>query len=229
MKKLPRILAVLLMVCMILSMIPAVFAGEDTVDFAFLVTSDLHGQIYATDYTAAASESGTYKRGLTRVATYIKEMRAAYGENLYVADMGDTIQGAPLTYYYAFNKLEEEQPAMKAFRTIGYDLWVVGNHEFNYGLKILNKQLKDLTAPATETEKPVDVCMANYLKAETNSDKEKDWATWNDYAPYQIKNFDGVKVAVIGFGNPNVPKWDIPANWEGIYFADIIESRKRHS
>lgn len=228
MKKLSRILAVLLMVCMILSMIPAVFAGEDTVDFAFLVTSDLHGQIYATDYTAAASASGTYKRGLTRVATYIKEMRAAYGENLYVADMGDTIQGAPLTYYYAFNKLEEEQPAMKAFRTIGYDLWVVGNHEFNYGLKILNKQLEDLTAPATETEKSVDVCMANYLKAETNSDKEKDWATWNDYAPYYIKDFDGVKVAVIGFGNPNVPKWDIPANWEGIYFADIIETYKHY-
>ena len=228
MKKVSRILSVLLVLCMILSMIPAVFAGDDTVDFAFLVTSDLHGQIYATDYTADASKSGTYKRGLTRISSYIKEMRAEYGENLYVADLGDTIQGAPLTYYYAFNKLEEEQPAMKAFRTIGYDLWVVGNHEFNYGLKILNKQLKDLTAPATETEKPVDVCMANYLKAETNSDKEKDWATWNNYAPYQIKDFDGVKVAVIGFGNPNVPKWDIPANWEGIYFADIIETYKHY-
>ncbi len=228
MKKLSRILAVLLTLCMILSMLPAVFATGDTVEFAFLVTSDLHGQIYATDYTAAASQSGTYKRGLTRIATYIEEMRAAYGENLYIADLGDTIQGAPLTYYYAFNKLDEEQPAMKAFRTIGYDLWVVGNHEFNYGLKILNKQLEDLTAPATETEKSVDVCVANYLKSETNSDDAKDWATWKDYAPYQIKDFDGVKVAVIGFGNPNVPKWDIPANWEGIYFADIIETYKHY-
>ena len=228
MKKVSRILSVLLVLCMLLSMIPAVFAEDDTVDFEFLVTSDLHGQIYATDYTADSSQSGMYKRGLTRISTYIKEQRAEYGDNLYVVDMGDTIQGAPLTYYYAFNKLEEEQPAMKAFRTIGYDLWVVGNHEFNYGLKILNKQLKDLTAPATETEKPVDVCMANYLKAETNSDKEKDWATWNDYAPYQIKDFGGVKVAVIGFGNPNVPKWDIPANWEGIYFADIIETYKHY-
>ena len=228
MKKMSRILSVILVLCMVLSMIPAVFAAEETTDFVFLVTSDLHGQFYATDYTAAAEKSGTYKRGLTRIASYVKEVRAEFGENTYLVDMGDSIQGAPLTYYYAFNKLEEDQPAMKAFRTMGYDMWVLGNHEFNYGLKILNKQLADIAAPATETEKPVNVCMANYLKAETNSDKSKTWETWNDYAPYQIKDFDGVRVAVIGFGNPNVPKWDIPANWEGIYFADIIETYKHY-
>mgnify|MGYP004560256513 CR=1 FL=1 len=228
MKKLSRILAALLMVCMILSMLPTVFAADETVDFAFLVTSDLHGQIYATDYTVDQTKSGTHIQGLTRLATYIKSQRVAYGDNLFVADLGDTIQGAPLTYYYAFNKLEEQQPAMKAFRTIGYDMWVVGNHEFNYGLKILNKQLTDITAPATADETPVNVCMANYLKAETNSDKAKDWNTWNGYKPYVIKDFDGVKVAVIGFGNPNIAKWDIPANWEGIYFADILETYKHY-
>lgn len=199
---------------------------KPTSEFAFLVTSDLHGQIYATDYTVDAAESGNYKRGLTRVSSYIKEMRAAYGDNLYVADMGDTVQGAPLTYYYAFNKPEVEDPAVKAFRTIGYDMWVVGNHEFNYGLKILNRQLDYATSPSTETEKQLTVSMANYLDAKTNSDTSKDWATWKGYKPYVIKEFDGVKVAIIGFGNPNIPTWDIPANWEGIYFADIVETYK---
>ena len=33
---------------------------------------------------------------------------------------------------------------------------------------------------------------------------------------------------MIGVGNPNVPKWDIPANWEVIYFADIIETYKHY-
>ena len=197
-------------------------------DFAFLVTSDLHGQIFATDYTVDASKSGTYSRGLTRVASYIKEMREQYGENLYVADMGDTIQGAPLTYYYAFNKADVDDPAIKAFRTIGYDMWVVGNHEFNYGLSILNRQLDYATSPSTETEKQLTVSMANYLDATTNSDETKDWATWKGYKPYVIKDFDGVKVAIIGFGNPNIPTWDIPANWEGIYFADIIETYKHY-
>ena len=203
-------------------------AADETVDFAFLVTSDLHGQIYATDYSAGYEKSGNYSRGLTRVSSYIKEMRTQYGDNLYVADLGDTIQGAPLTYYYAFNKPEVDDPAIKAFRTIGYDMWVVGNHEFNYGLDILNRQLAYATSASTATEKQMTVCMANYLDAATNSDRSKNWATWKGYDPYVIKDFGGVKVAVIGFGNPNVPKWDVPANWQGIYFADIIETYKHY-
>lgn len=229
MKRVPRFLSVLLVVCIILSMMPSVFAaGEDTVEFAFLVTSDLHGQIYATDYTVDASKSGTYKRGLTRISSYIKEMQSEYGDNLYTIDMGDTIQGAPLTYYYAFNKPEDDPPAIKAFRSIGYDMWIVGNHEFNYGLDILNRQLDYATSESTEDEKQLTVCMANYLDSTTNSNEAKDWKTWKGYDPYVIKDFDGVKVAIIAFGNPNVPKWDIPANWEGIYFADIIETYKHY-
>ena len=196
--------------------------------FEFLVTSDLHGQIFATDYTLPYENSGTYSRGLTRVATYIKEQKAAFGENLYVVDMGDTFQGAPLTYHYAFDKPEEKDPAILAFRTIGYDMWVVGNHEFNYGLDILTRQMDYAVSESTETEKQLTISMANYLKAETNNDETKDWATWRDVAPYVIKDFDGCKVAIIGFGNPNVPKWDVPANWEGIYFANIIETYKHY-
>ena len=142
--------------------------------------------------------------------------------------MGDTFQGAPLTYYYAFNKPEEKDPAILAFRTIGYDMWVVGNHEFNYGLNILTRQMDYAVSAGDENEKQLTISMANYLKAETNNDETKDWATWRDVAPYVIKDFDGVKVAVIGFGNPNIPKWDVPANWEGIYFADIIETYKHY-
>ncbi len=228
MKKFTRFLSALLVLCMVLSLAPAVFAA-DTAEFTFLVTSDLHGQIFATDYTVDQSQSGTYKRGLTRVSSYVEEVRAAKGaENVFLADIGDTIQGAPLTYYYAFQKPEVDDPAVKAMRMMGYDMWVVGNHEFNYGKAILDRQLAYATSEAKEGEVPMNVTMANYLKAETNSDETKDWATWHDYAPYVVKEYGGVKVAVIGFGNPNVPKWDVPANWEGIYFADIIETYKHY-
>ncbi|MBQ6159575.1 MAG: 5'-nucleotidase C-terminal domain-containing protein [Oscillospiraceae bacterium] len=203
-------------------------AEPEEIDFEFLVTSDLHGQIFATDYTKPYAQSGTYSRGLTRVSTYIKEQKELYGDNVYVVDMGDTFQGAPLTYYYAFNKPEEKDPAILAFRSIGYDMWLVGNHEFNYGLEILNRQMAYAVSEGDENEKQLTICLANYLKAETNNDESKDWATWKDYEPYVIKDFNGIKVAVIGFGNPNVPKWDVPANWEGIYFANIVETYKHY-
>ena len=136
--------------------------NADTTDFAFLVTSDVHGQIYATDYTQPYANSGTYGFGLTRVATYIKQMKAQYGDNIWVTDMGDTIQGTPLTWYNAFyNKEADGDPAIKAFRTIGYDMWVVGNHEFNYGLDILNRQLDYATAASSGSENQLVVSMAN--------------------------------------------------------------------
>ena len=202
---------------------------DGIVKFVFMDTSDLHGQIYATDYTVDQAQSGAYKRGLTRVATYIDSVRAEYGaDNVFVADSGDTIQGTPFTYYYAFQKPEVDDPAVKALRTIGYDMWVVGNHEFNYGLNILNRQLDYATSASTETEKQMAVSMANYLDAATNSDESKDWATWKGYAPYVIREFQGVKVAVMGIGNPNIAKWDSPDKWEGIYFANPIETYKHY-
>ena len=117
MKKLSRVLAMLLVLCMVRAMLPSVFAEEEKAEFAFVVTSDLHGQIYATDYTADVSASGTYRQGLTRIASYIKEMRAQ-NQNVFLADAGDTIPGTPLSYYYAFYKGSESDPCIKAMRAL---------------------------------------------------------------------------------------------------------------
>ena len=224
-KNVSRILSVILAICMVMSLLPAVMAVEtdDTVEILLLDTSDIHGQLYATNYTNDYSQSGTHSQGLTRVATYIKEMRAQY-ENFYLADTGDTIQGTPLTYYFAFEEDTMPDPTVKAMRTLGYDMWVLGNHEFNYGMDILTEQVDYAIADATEGETPITMSMANYLAAETNSDDSKDWATWRGFEPYVIKEYDGVKVAIMGIGNPGVPQWDVPANWEGIYFANPVET-----
>lgn len=220
-----RILSVILAICMVVTLLPSVWAAgnDDTVEILLLDTSDIHGQLYATDYTADVSASGTYRQGLTRVATYVKEMREQY-PNVFLADTGDTIQGTPLTYYFAFEEDTMDDPTVKALRTMGYDMWVLGNHEFNYGMDILTEQVDYAIAESTETESRITMSMANYLAAETNSDESKDWATWRDFEPYVIKEYDGVKVAIMGIGNPGVPNWDVPENWEGIYFANPIET-----
>ncbi|MDO4565670.1 MAG: 5'-nucleotidase C-terminal domain-containing protein [Clostridia bacterium] len=231
-----RALALILSLVMVLCLIPAMaFATDEvkapntTVEIKLLGTSDIHGQLFATDYTVDSSQSGTYRRGLTRLATYVEEQRDLYS-NVLLFDTGDLVQGTPLTYYYAFNRGDVEDPAMKALRVMGYDLFVPGNHEFNYGMTILQRQLDYLTSPSTAAtryepaESQVAVSAANYLAAATNNDDSKDWATWNDYDPYVIYNCGGVRVAVMGIGNPNVAKWDVPENWEGIYFANPIET-----
>ena len=197
------------------------------VEINLMATSDVHGQVYATDYTADYSASGTHYQGLTRVATFVKQQREAY-ENTFLVDCGDLVQGTPLTYYYAFNQPQEDDPAMKALRMMGYDMFVPGNHEFNYGMTILQRQLGYLTSDATETEHSVAVGCANYLDSTKQDEGTTDWSTWNDYAPYQLYDYNGVTVAVMGIGNPNIPKWDVPANWEGIDFANVIETYKHY-
>ena len=225
MKKMSRILSVILAICMVVSLMPSVWATEsaDTVEIKFLVTSDLHGQLYATNYTADASASGTNNQGLTRVASYIKEQQAI-DQNLYLADLGDSVQGTPLTYYFAFEEDTLPDPTIRALRTLDYDMWVLGNHEFNYGMGILMEQVNYAISEAEGTESQLTMSMANYLDANTNSDESKDWATWQGFEPYIIKEYDGVKVAIMGIGNPGIPMWDVPANWEGIYFANPIET-----
>ena len=227
-----KLLSLFLAICMVISLMPAVFAADteestettdNAVEILFLTTSDIHGQLYATDYTSDVSASGTYRQGWTRVATYIKEQRAQY-DNVFLSDAGDTVQGTPLTYYYAFEEDTLDDPAMKVLRTLDYDMWVLGNHEFNYGMDILMEQVNYVTSEATETEDQVSLIVANYLDANTNSDESKDWATWGGYDPYIIMDYDGVKVAVMGIGNPNIPNWDVPENWEGIYFANPIDT-----
>ena len=226
-KRLSRLLAFVLVLCMCVTLMPAAFADDNEVEILFLDTSDVHGQQFATDYTKDQDQSGTHYQSMTRVATYIKQQRDLY-ENVFLSDSGDTVQGTPLTYYYAFMQKDVQDPAMKVMRMLDYDMWVVGNHEFNYGLEILQSQLDYLTSKSTATESQVGVSMANYLDASSNSDESKDWKTWNGYAPYVIKDYDGVKVAVMGIGNPNISNWDVPEHWEGIYFAGVIETYKHY-
>ena len=198
------------------------------VDINLMATSDVHGQLFATDYTADASASGTYYQAMTRIASFVKAQRELY-ENTFLVDCGDLVQGTPLTYYYAFEQGDVDDPAMKALRMMGYDMFVPGNHEFNYGMTILQRQLNYLTSAPTDTESMVAVGCANYLDASKQVEGQPtDWTTWNNYAPYMLYEYDGVTVAVMGIGNPNVPKWDVPANWEGIYFANVIDTYKHY-
>ena len=57
------LLALLLVLCLLMPVWAFGEAAGDTVDILFLGTSDVHGQLYATDYTADVSQSGQYAQG----------------------------------------------------------------------------------------------------------------------------------------------------------------------
>lgn len=81
-KRLSRFLAFMLVLCMVMTMVPAAFADSNEVQILFLDTSDVHGQQFATDYTQDADKSGTHYQAMTRVATYVKQQRAEYKKRI---------------------------------------------------------------------------------------------------------------------------------------------------
>ncbi|MGW0830020.1 bifunctional metallophosphatase/5'-nucleotidase [Streptomyces prunicolor] len=166
-------------------------------------TTDLHGHVFNWDYfkNAEYSDAKGNAMGLARVSTLVNQIRQEKGRrNTLLLDAGDTIQGTPLTYYFAkvdpiTAKGGPVHPMAQAMNAIGYDAAALGNHEFNYGIETLRKFEDQCRFP---------LLGANALDAKTLKPA---------FPPYFIKKFQvpgapPVKVAVLGLTNPGIAIWD---------------------
>ncbi|MEV5361603.1 5'-nucleotidase C-terminal domain-containing protein [Streptomyces cellulosae] len=166
-------------------------------------TTDLHGHVFNWDYykDAEYQDPAGNAQGLARVSTLVNRIREERGrENTLLLDAGDTIQGTPLTYYYAkvdpiTAKGGPVHPMAQAMNAIGYDAVALGNHEFNYGIETLRKFEEQCDFP---------LLGANAVDAKTLKPA---------FPPYFVKKFHvkgapPVKVAVLGLTNPGIAIWD---------------------
>src|SRR5512141_2956135 len=106
--------------------------ATETRDLVILGTSDIHGNVDNYDYFTDSVPTGSSRRGLTKVATYVNQVRATNPDAILIDD-GDTIQGTPLVYKFGVLDTTTANPMAKAMNTMGYVAATVGNHEFNYG------------------------------------------------------------------------------------------------
>ncbi|MEU9880478.1 bifunctional metallophosphatase/5'-nucleotidase [Streptomyces phaeochromogenes] len=166
-------------------------------------TTDLHGHVFNWDYfkDAEYKDAAGNAQGLARISTLVNAVRKEKGRrNTLLLDAGDTIQGTPLTYYYAkvdpiTAKGGPVHPMAQAMNAIGYDAVALGNHEFNYGIETLRKFESQCRFP---------LLGANALDAKTLKPA---------FPPYFMKTFHvkgapPVKVAVLGLTNPGIAIWD---------------------
>lgn len=174
-----------------------IFAEKETRDIQILATSDLHGKFYPYDYAVnEESRSGS----LVQIASAVKKYRT---KDTVIIDVGDTIQD---NYSELFFK-EKIHPMMLAMNEIGYDIWALGNHEFNFGVDNLKNIMKQSKAA---------VLMGNVYNPDGSRMAEG----------YTIIEKDGVKIGIIGMVTPNIVKWD-SVNLKGYKVTDPVEETKK--
>ncbi|MGW4467318.1 bifunctional metallophosphatase/5'-nucleotidase [Micromonospora sp. NPDC004704] len=186
-------------------------------DLTVLGTSDTHGNVYNWDYykDAEYDDSAHNDIGVAKLTTLVKQIRKERrGKATLVLDAGDTIQGTSLATYYAkqepITSTGEKHPMARAMNVLDYDAVTLGNHEFNYGLPLLDLWIRQLGFPALA---------ANAVNARTGKPA---------YTPYIIKKVDlgagapTLRVGILGLTNPGVAIWD-KGNVEGkLRFEDMI-------
>jgi len=155
-----------------------------------LHTNDTHSRI---EPVPESDRIAGNKGGVVRRINYIEQVRKE-NKNVLLFDAGDFLQGTP---YFNLFKGEVETEAMNLMR---YDAVTLGNHEFDYGLEILEKVVSRAKFP---------IISSNYDFSGTPLN--------NLIKPYLILKKDGVKIGVIAI---NIQPRGLIAsgNYEGMKF-----------
>ena len=185
-------------------------AKQDSMTLGIYSTTDMHGRAYSIN----PIDGKEVKNSLLKVATAMAAERAALDATILI-DNGDIIQGSPIISYNMNMEGGKENPMALCLRYIGYDAFVMGNHEFNFNQDIQGiyySMLGDATGKYPGT--PVDVLCANYIDVKTQE---------TIYKPYKVNTYNvggqEFKVGILGFENVNVPNWDLPSHYEGADFV----------
>ena len=119
----------------------------------------------------------------------VRDSLEAAGNHVLLVDNGDAIQGEPI------GTMTTGEAIIQLMNAVGYDIAIPGNHEFDYGM--------DRFLELTEK--------ANFPYISANFNKEGELV----FAPYVMKDFDGVQIAFVGVTTPKTITSSTPK-----YFQD---------
>ncbi len=176
-------------------------------ELKILATSDIHGYIMPTNFTQRDLD---LPFGTAKAATKIRQLRQAACGPVLQIENGDFIQGSPLSYYVRKHEEHGAKALTQVVNRLAYDVSVLGNHEFNYGIEYLQEAIASYDHP---------VLAANILNASGQPAFGQ---------PYALIEKEGLTIAVLGLVTQHIPHWEHPATIEGLTFANIIDTAQAY-
>ena len=176
--------------------------GERTLHI--VTTGDVHGAWFDEPYV----EGEAVRTSLCSVNAWVDSLRRAVGrDHVLLLDAGDCLQGDNAAYYYNYVRTEGEHLFPQLVAYMGYDAVTVGNHDIETGHPVYDKIAEQLKA------RDIPFLGGNAVRTD-------------DGQPYfpvcRIFKRGGMKVAVLGFTNPNMKAWLSEPVWSGIEFLSLI-------
>ena len=160
-------------------------------------TNDVHGKYFDSLYVRNESNPTSY----ANVSSFVNNLRSE-GKDPVLIDVGDNLQGDNAAYYFNNVDTAEVHILPRVLNYLKYDAVVVGNHDVEAGHRVYDRVRKELNCS---------YLAANAIKPDGNP----------YFDSYAILQRNGLKIAVIGFTNPNIASWIAPNLYSGMKFDSI--------
>lgn len=160
-------------------------------DLVLLYTTDSHGYLEEDEKTI----------GIDTIAAIRKQT-----PNALLLDAGDFLHGSSLA------RVTKGRDVIALMKKAGYFAAAVGNHEFDYGRKILLERVEEAQRPPDSMQ----ILSANILD-ENGKTLLKPWAE---------AAVSDVRVCVFGLTTEETPKQTRPSHVEGLTFSDPVSVAK---
>ena len=182
------------------------------VSIKILGTSDVHGRILAWNYAADEEDkSGSY----AQISTLVKKIREK-NKNVILVEVGDAIQDNWIEKF----AMTPKHPIPEILNYMGYDIFVPGNHEFNFGMPTLSNILRDMKF------KKLTANLYYRKNTENDTNFSKDKSRYLDAAAIIEK--DGVKIGIIGLSTPMSAQFEEDTGYlNDFYFVSPVKETQR--
>ncbi|GGK14499.1 multifunctional 2',3'-cyclic-nucleotide 2'-phosphodiesterase/5'-nucleotidase/3'-nucleotidase [Deinococcus malanensis] len=201
--------------------------GPTTQDVTVIGVNDLHGNLLPTSFRVPDPADRTktltvQAGGVEAIGTVLARARAANPNTVFVG-VGDMTGASPL-----ISALLRDEPTILALNGLGMQVNVLGNHEFDYGIKELQRYQRggcDSNAPeiACKFDPTFKGAAFNYIAANVF-----DSTTGQRVFPaYKIVKSGNARIAFVGAVLKDTPSVVTPSGVAGLRFEDEVASINR--